>query len=552
MKRPLTNSPLLTRLVVMIALVITPILLATLFFANSHYRQNLDFIERAREQLTNSFAVRSRIWLTGSARTLLATYAALAAGEQDNATCSAVISAYVLANSDYRAAYVSLPDGRICAGSSDRSVGTPELARIATLETRGQPVDPLAESQGAVSRYETLLWNEQPLVVIRLNFPSASGTDGTALLLADGSAIESVFETARPGEAEFALIHKDGMMIARRAMPGSGQHWLPAAPPVTAAYTRFSGLERSGATSQFAIMPVVGTPFAIAARLSPLPDAEAWQQYVVMTVTPIIVAFILLAAYVAGLRHDVLRWIMGLRNAAKAWIRDPQSVHLAPMGEDMPSELRTTVEAFNQMVNQTNQREDDLRRALDHNRFLMRELHHRVKNSLQVIRSYLSLSQRTAGSAKKWRDIAGTEARVLVLAVAYRLALTDEGMRPVALGSFVEEVVASLSAILRQPSQEVTVRAEVVAGLEVDRAIPLGLAIVEHLIIAFGASAAAKMTVTLEQDEGDRIDLVVATGLPDEVPAPDARIMRGLALQLEATAQPMAVGEQLRWRFTAR
>ncbi|MCA0425196.1 MAG: hypothetical protein LCH61_18090, partial [Proteobacteria bacterium] len=316
MKRFFNQSGLLARLLVMITLVIAPILLATLLVANSQYRQNIALIENGRKQLTSSFAVRSAIWLNGGARTLLATYATLAAGRQDNATCSASIMAAILANSDYRAALATLPDGRICLGSTEPSLTQQDLERIAALETGVASAAPLTKPEGAVPNYETLIWNGRPLVLIRLSVPAKHGPGGTALLLADGDAIETIFDSPRPGEAEFALIHRDGAMIARRALPDSGEDWLPADPPVLTGYSRFSGLDRSGSKAEFAMMPVAGTPFAVATRLSTHRTDEAWRQYVIMTVAPIIVAFMLLAAYVTGLKRDVLRWIMGLKGAA--------------------------------------------------------------------------------------------------------------------------------------------------------------------------------------------------------------------------------------------
>ncbi len=60
----------------------------------------------------------------------------------------------------------------------------------------------------------------------------------------------------------------------------------------------------------------------------------------------------------------------------------------------MPNDIRGVAEAFNGMVEAARSREFELRGLVASNQFLMRELHHRVNNSLQVIQSYLSLSRR--------------------------------------------------------------------------------------------------------------------------------------------------------------
>ena len=164
----------------------------------------------------------------------------------------------------------------------------------------------------------------------------------------------------------------------------------------------------------------------------------------------------------------------------------------------------------------------------------MLEMHHRIKNSLQVIQSYLALIRRSAARPEA-ALLARIEARVGVLAVAYRLALTPNGMRPIAVKPFLEEICAAAVGGLRRPRQRVAYAIEWNGELVVDRAIPLGLGLVEALIAAFSAAgrelcrrAGSRPTRRARSScAWSPTPLPTETGLPDKV-------MRGLANQLGA------------------
>ncbi|WP_163778234.1 sensor histidine kinase, partial [Proteus mirabilis] len=83
-------------------------------------------------------------------------------------------------------------------------------------------------------------------------------------------------------------------------------------------------------------------------------------------------------------------------------------------------------------------------------RLLVRELHHRVKNSLQIVQSYLSLAKRNY-SAEASRALSEAEWRVQVLAIAYRFSLAHGEMHAVRVDVFLEEVLAAISRLLPRP-----------------------------------------------------------------------------------------------------
>lgn len=125
-------------------------------------------------------------------------------------------------------------------------------------------------------------------------------------------------------------------------------------------------------------------------------------------------------------------------------------------------------------------RETELRHALASHETLLREADHRVKNSLQLVASLLTL--------QRGRLLAGTEAvaalddaiaRVHAIARTHRALLRGRDMRTLPLGDMLRELCDHVD----QLSHHVQVRCSATEALEMDaeRAIPLGLIVSELL-----------------------------------------------------------------------
>jgi two-component sensor histidine kinase len=245
-----------------------------------------------------------------------------------------------------------------------------------------------------------------------------------------------------------------------------------------------------------------------------------------------------------------VQWIYGLEAAARARGLDPQSDAKAPVAENMPIELRRVAESFNAMADRIVEREAALTTSLAENRALMLEMHHRIKNSLQVIQSYLALIRRS-GSRSDALPLLRVEARVGVLAVAYRLALTPNGIRPIAVKPFLDEIIGATIAALRRPRQHVVCAIDWEGELVVDRAIPLGLGLIEALVVAFAAPDANWIGVRLAADADGLIEVKVeSNGRRNDVALPE-KLVRGLANQLGATLSTPRPGEIALWKFSA-
>jgi two-component sensor histidine kinase len=169
--------------------------------------------------------------------------------------------------------------------------------------------------------------------------------------------------------------------------------------------------------------------------------------------------------------------------------------------------------------------ERELRRALADRETLLREVHHRVKNNLQVISSLLALQVRTLDSDSARRALADTRMRVRAIAAVHERLCESEDLARLDLGEYIKTIVPGIisSAAGGGPSLRLEMDVDTVfVGL--DDAVRCGL-IVNELVVnaiqhAFAHRADGVVTVRLRRLDAEHARLTVAddgVGLPDGI-----------------------------------
>lgn len=184
--------------------------------------------------------------------------------------------------------------------------------------------------------------------------------------------------------------------------------------------------------------------------------------------------------------------------------------------------------------------------ALREKEMLLNEVHHRVKNNLQVVTSLLRLAARRVDAAEARAVFAECQARIEVMARIHEQLYRLGHFGRVDFAAHLRELVA-LSRTAHAhlaPGLTVTVETDEVE-LDLDQAIPLGL--IAHELVsnafkhAFAHRATGRLAVTLREAEG-RVCLQVADdgpGLHEDDPAAPRnglglRLVRTLCAQLRA------------------
>jgi two-component sensor histidine kinase len=511
------------------AFVVVPAAVLVLLLAYSLYGAALDSLQAAQARAVSGRAATMLSWLDSAGRSLA--NEAFAARYVDARRCTLLASAFLRRNVGFAA--VRFYDESLVPCSA----GAALLSSAAPLP-RDTGKD---EADYRLAVVGGRLW----IVAAAAEDPAALRSP--SVLVVDDDALRSrLAAVAAIGETHVALIAENGEAVATDARSADGW-WLPAkltvgGPPA------WRGKDRHGAKAAYALAPVGGSTLSLLMRFDDRPLVAARRRFAVLCAAQLAMLALLAAAYATAIQREVVQWIQGLDAAARARGRDPESRAKAPVAGAMPSELRSVADSFNDMLDHAHERQEALRVSLDENRALMLEMHHRIKNSLQVIQSYLALIRRAAPRSEA-AQLARIEARVGVIAVAYRLTLTPKGVRPIETKPFLEEICAAAIGGLRRPRQRAAYAIEWGGELVVDRAIPLGLGLVEALIAAFSAIEAGYIGVRLAASEDGFVELRVESDTtPAEMALPE-KVMRGLANQLGATAAEGGGGGILLWRF---
>jgi two-component sensor histidine kinase/PAS domain-containing protein len=232
-------------------------------------------------------------------------------------------------------------------------------------------------------------------------------------------------------------------------------------------------------------------------------------------------------------------------------------MHLLPGHTDSWS--RAVVSLFDLTAHE--QVEERLRSSLREKEVLLREVHHRVKNNLQIVSSLLNLKADTIENGAAQQVFADCQTRIRSLAFVHEHLYVASDLSHLPFGQYVRTLAAHLEHSFRAPDQDVHVRVAVgELNLSIDDAIPCGLIINElvtnSLKHAFALGSAGTIEIRMRRLPGHRLELSVADdgkGLPNgfnpEDSASGLDLVHTFAEQLGAEVE---ITRQRGTRFTFR
>ena len=158
--------------------------------------------------------------------------------------------------------------------------------------------------------------------------------------------------------------------------------------------------------------------------------------------------------------------------------------------------------------------EDKIREALQEKETLLREIHHRVKNNMQIVSSLLNLQAERTKDQMLLAALADLRNRVSAMALIHEILYQSSSLAAIDLAAYI----GKLMVVLSETFMEVSSRVEMVVEVEpmeigLDRAIPCGLVINELVTNsfkhAFPGGRHGRVEVRAHLGDGDRIVLEV-------------------------------------------
>jgi len=184
-----------------------------------------------------------------------------------------------------------------------------------------------------------------------------------------------------------------------------------------------------------------------------------------------------LAAIVIGAETGVARPLRGLAARVRDW--SPGRPYIRQDAGFAPTEVRELDRALAKVGIALEERETELKAALRQRDLLMSEIHHRVKNNLQIVASLLSLQADRLRNDAARSAFAVARERVQALATLHRFLYLNQSFETVSLRPYLDELSRQLGRALGTDGRVMLDISADDVVLGADEAISLSLLVTE-------------------------------------------------------------------------
>ncbi|ARE40206.1 hypothetical protein RGUI_2065 [Rhodovulum sp. P5] len=484
----------------------------------------------------------------GAARSVAAANV-LFAGDGQN--CDAVLARLVEGTEAYIFAGYITADGQIACSSSGERISVADDAYFLELLR-----DPRARVD---TRLNPSLQNPR---VVRVSVPVLEGDVLTGFVLISLPYAAAYYTLDDHGEpVDLLVFDDDGDFVTAEAAgreesaaPETYEEVLPQDLTLEdlAAVGRqsFRGQNRLGEIRDFAVVPVVeDRVFVLGSwvpeRRSFLPAAGRTMALyfpLVMWVAGVLVAFF------------AVHWLV-IRHIARlqSWMRLYASGHTCfetARLDNAPHELEVVAEAFRSMTRRLEEQDRALEEDLAEKTILLKEIHHRVKNNLQLITSIMNMQIRSARSAEAQTLLRRVQDRVMALAAIHRYLYMARKLSVVRADRLLDDIIGKLGIVSDAGDGNRVRISTQFSPVEIgpDQSVSLSLLATEAAINAVKYCGAARgesawITIALQTLDDGRICLSVVNsrgsgpveGRPElESSGMGQQLIQSFALQLDA------------------
>ena len=222
-----------------------------------------------------------------------------------------------------------------------------------------------------------------------------------------------------------------------------------------------------------------------------------------------------------------------------------------PIGSgDEISQLGQSFNLMTERLERTTVHRDTLEVALKEKEVLLSEIHHRVKNNMEIVSSLLELQSADLADERALQLLRSSQNRIKSMALIHETLYQSEDLARVDFGDYLRTLVADLYNLYGVSPDAIEVKLEVDhILLGIDSAIPTGLIINElvsnSLKHAFPADRHGEINIAFRLDDDSQYRLTVSdngVGLSEDMDFRDTkslglRLVNALAAQLRGTVE---------------
>lgn len=253
---------------------------------------------------------------------------------------------------------------------------------------------------------------------------------------------------------------------------------------------------------------------------------------------------------ILGLQQMVIRHLSALRRAMRRYAlgerEDPRLELYNP-----PREFEEAEQSFNRMVAILSEAERRRELDLEEKTILLREVHHRVKNNLQLVASIMNMQGRTAQTPEARRMLSQLQRRVRGLATIHRSLNTNPDITTVDSRDLIQELISEIGSMNAGTGQEIVIETNLApVPLSQDQGVTLSMLVSEAMTnavkyLGVPDGGRPRIDVCLRETAPDWLELEITNTKGQPLAAEDevlqgtgigARLMMAFAAQLDGIA----------------
>lgn len=259
----------------------------------------------------------------------------------------------------------------------------------------------------------------------------------------------------------------------------------------------------------------------------------------------------------------VLRHVRELRGQMRRFALGDRS-QPPPILTGAPGEIRDVSETFHNMARILIRDEAAMEEAVAEKTVLLKEVHHRVKNNLQLIASIINMQSRVIDDTDAKRVLRSVQDRVASLATIYKNLYQAEHLDSVDADRLIREIIGQMSTGSFANDQSIQVDTDLAPlTLLPDQAVPLTLLTTEAFTNALKYAGCppgedrAWVRVSMTRDDQGQAVLTIENSLGRDVNHMDgtglgSQLIEAFAMQLDTEAEITAADGVFRLRLKFR
>ncbi|SEK20314.1 sensor histidine kinase [Pacificibacter marinus] len=352
-------------------------------------------------------------------------------------------------------------------------------------------------------------------------------------------------------DAVFLTLNSQGKVLTSPGSLEDAELILPQLEPgqdITKQPVSFSTVGRDGIERLYALVPVVkGELYALSSW--PM-DREVQGDFYLKNpaLFPALMwlASLVVAWFAASL--FVTRHVIKLKRSMQGFA-ETRTVTTHNQFAAAPKELREVADAFIGMTDTIMHDEAQIEDTLRQKDVLLREVHHRVKNNLQLIASIMSMQMRQSRSKEVRQLMQSLHDRVNSLATIHRNLYQTSGQADISMDEHLDAIVHQVVRMAASRDKSIDLKTDFASiRLNPDQAVPLSLFVTEAMTNALKYIGSVKgsspsLSVSLVSLPDDYAQVTVTNSVTPNAAAPDAEKSSGLGSELMEAFSEQLEGE---------